>query len=44
MLYIDFEIRNGDLARSKALVYRAIRECPWCKGNFLVSRSCFKWN
>lgn len=31
-LFIDFEIRNGELARAKALVYRAVRECPWCKG------------
>ena len=31
-LYIDFEVRNGELERAKALIYRALRECPWCKG------------
>ncbi|GAA5908743.1 hypothetical protein JCM8208_006776 [Rhodotorula glutinis] len=30
-LYIDFEVRNGELARAKSLIYRALRECPWCK-------------
>lgn len=31
-LYIDFEVRNGEYRRAKSLIYRAIRECPWCKG------------
>lgn len=31
-LHIDFEVKNGELKRAKSLIYRAIRECPWCKG------------
>lgn len=31
-LYIDFEVKNGEYKRAKSLIYRAIRECPWCKG------------
>ncbi|GJN91570.1 hypothetical protein Rhopal_004593-T1 [Rhodotorula paludigena] len=34
-LYIDFEIRNNELGRAKSLIYRAIRECPWCKEFYL---------
>ncbi|BGP21464.1 hypothetical protein JCM10295v2_000339 [Rhodotorula toruloides] len=34
-LYIDFEVRNGELRRAKSLIYRAIRECPWCKEFYL---------
>ncbi|BGP44730.1 hypothetical protein JCM10450v2_000544 [Rhodotorula kratochvilovae] len=34
-LYIDFEVRNGELGRAKSLVYQAIRECPWCKEFYL---------
>uniref|UniRef100_A0A0K3C9N5 BY PROTMAP: gi/647394756/emb/CDR35990.1/ RHTO0S01e11694g1_1 [Rhodosporidium toruloides] n=1 Tax=Rhodotorula toruloides TaxID=5286 RepID=A0A0K3C9N5_RHOTO len=34
-LYIDFEVRNGELHRAKSLIYRAIRECPWCKEFYL---------
>ncbi|BGO94695.1 hypothetical protein NBRC10512_004875 [Rhodotorula toruloides] len=34
-LYIDFEVRNGELQRAKSLIYRAIRECPWCKEFYL---------
>ncbi|KAL8278570.1 hypothetical protein RQP46_009062 [Phenoliferia psychrophenolica] len=34
-LFIDFEIRNGELARAKALLYRGIRECPWVKELYL---------
>lgn len=40
-LYIDFEIRNGELGRAKSLIYRAVRECPWCKGELLCSSFCF---
>ncbi|KAK4703296.1 nuclear exosome regulator NRDE2, partial [Phenoliferia sp. Uapishka_3] len=32
-LYIDFECRNGELGRAKALLYRGIRKCPWVKGS-----------
>ncbi|KAM0754939.1 DUF1740-domain-containing protein [Meredithblackwellia eburnea MCA 4105] len=38
-LYIDFEIRNGDLNRAKALTFRGIRECPWCKELYLKAFS-----
>ncbi|KPV78517.1 uncharacterized protein RHOBADRAFT_50976 [Rhodotorula graminis WP1] len=34
-LYVDFEVRNGELARAKSLIYRALRECPWCKEFYL---------
>ncbi|GAA6015188.1 hypothetical protein JCM11491_000498 [Sporobolomyces phaffii] len=34
-LYIDFEVRNGELSRAKSLIYRALRECPWCKEFYL---------
>ncbi|GAA5972334.1 hypothetical protein JCM11641_002413 [Rhodosporidiobolus odoratus] len=34
-LYIDFEVRNGELQRAKSLIYRAVRECPWCKEFYL---------
>ncbi|GAA5980700.1 hypothetical protein JCM10908_001742 [Rhodotorula pacifica] len=34
-LYIDFEVRNGEYRRAKSLIYRAIRECPWCKEFYL---------
>lgn len=31
-MFIDFELRNGELARAKSLLYRAIHACPWVKG------------
>ncbi|KAK4058086.1 hypothetical protein OIO90_000825 [Microbotryomycetes sp. JL221] len=34
-LYIEFELRNSELARAKALVYRAVQKCPWCKPLYL---------
>ncbi|GAA5834455.1 hypothetical protein JCM9279_004321 [Rhodotorula babjevae] len=34
-LYIDFEVRNGEVGRAKSLIYRAVRECPWCKEFYL---------
>ncbi|GAA6004312.1 hypothetical protein JCM10207_000663 [Rhodosporidiobolus poonsookiae] len=34
-LYIDFEVRTGELHRAKSLIYRALRECPWCKELYL---------
>ncbi|TPX68733.1 hypothetical protein SpCBS45565_g02910 [Spizellomyces sp. 'palustris'] len=30
-LYIQFEVREGNRDKAKALFFRAIRECPWCK-------------
>ncbi|CEQ42109.1 SPOSA6832_03893, partial [Sporobolomyces salmonicolor] len=35
VLYVDFEVRNGELQRAKSLIYRALRECPWCKGELI---------
>ncbi|GAA5907948.1 nuclear exosome regulator NRDE2 [Sporobolomyces salmoneus] len=34
-LYIDYEVRNGELQRAKSLIYRALRECPWCQEFYL---------
>ncbi|GAA5891027.1 hypothetical protein JCM6882_006393, partial [Rhodosporidiobolus microsporus] len=34
-LYVDFEVKNGELHRAKSLIYRALRECPWCKELYL---------
>lgn len=31
-IYIEFEMQMGDLQRGKKILYRAIRECPFCKG------------
>jgi hypothetical protein len=31
-IYLEFEIRNGEVGRAKKLVYRAIADCPMCKG------------
>jgi len=31
-IYLEFEIRAGDLERAKGLLYRAIGECPFYKG------------
>jgi membrane glycosyltransferase len=33
MLFIEFEARYGKPVLAKELVLRAIRECPWSKGN-----------
>jgi hypothetical protein len=33
MLFIEFEARYGKPVLAKVLVLRAIRECPWSKGN-----------
>ncbi|KAJ3299178.1 hypothetical protein HK104_009782 [Borealophlyctis nickersoniae] len=35
-LYIQFEIREGNLPKAKALFFRAIRECPWCKDIYMI--------
>ena len=31
-IYLEFEVRAGDLERAKGLLYRAIGECPFYKG------------
>ncbi|KAF5356140.1 hypothetical protein D9756_004075 [Leucocoprinus leucothites] len=36
-IYLEFEIRAGDLKRAKKLLYRAIGECPFCKGLYLLA-------
>lgn len=33
-LYIEHEIRCKNMDRAKSLYYRAIRACPWSKGEF----------
>ncbi|GAA6036634.1 hypothetical protein JCM8097_001263 [Rhodosporidiobolus ruineniae] len=35
VLYVDFEVKNGELQRAKSLIYRALRECPWVKELYL---------
>ncbi|KAI8621969.1 NRDE-2, necessary for RNA interference-domain-containing protein [Chytriomyces sp. MP71] len=35
-LAIVFEILTGNLQRAKQLLFRAIRECPWSKGLYLL--------
>lgn len=41
LIYIEFEARFGKPQRAKDLVFRAVRECPWCKGNLtLRSANC----
>jgi len=37
-IYIEFEIRVGELQRAKKLVFRAIGECPLVKG--MLSAAC----
>ena len=36
-IYIEFEIRVGELQRAKKLVFRAIGECPLVKGMLFVA-------
>ena len=31
-IYLEFEVRTGDLERAKGLLYRAMGECPFHKG------------
>ncbi|KNC97470.1 uncharacterized protein SPPG_07387 [Spizellomyces punctatus DAOM BR117] len=35
-LYIQFEVREGNRDKAKALFFRAIRECPWCKDLYML--------
>ncbi|TFK77225.1 hypothetical protein BDN72DRAFT_830394 [Pluteus cervinus] len=41
-IYIEFEIRAGQLERAKQLVFQAIRECPLCKDLYLVAFSTLR--
>ncbi|KAG5437565.1 hypothetical protein PCANB_000993 [Pneumocystis canis] len=36
-LYIQFEIQYGALEKGKAILYRAIRDCPWSKNLILFA-------
>ncbi|KXN83909.1 hypothetical protein AN958_00989, partial [Leucoagaricus sp. SymC.cos] len=36
-IYLEFEIRAGDLKKAKKLLYRAIGECPLYKGLYLLA-------
>ncbi|KAI8825246.1 NRDE-2, necessary for RNA interference-domain-containing protein [Fimicolochytrium jonesii] len=35
-LYLHFEAKQGNTAKAKTLVFRAVRECPWCKDIYLL--------
>ncbi|KAJ3044013.1 hypothetical protein HDV00_003542 [Rhizophlyctis rosea] len=35
-LYVELEVREGNLMKAKALFFRAIRECPWSKELYLL--------
>ncbi|KAI8918519.1 NRDE-2, necessary for RNA interference-domain-containing protein [Powellomyces hirtus] len=35
-LYIEFEIREGNVSKAKALFFRAIQQCPWCKDLYML--------
>ncbi|KAJ3158625.1 hypothetical protein HDU86_002588 [Geranomyces michiganensis] len=35
-LYIQFELREGNGAKAKSLVYRALQACPWCKDLYML--------
>ncbi|CAG8688736.1 21252_t:CDS:10, partial [Cetraspora pellucida] len=37
ILYINFEIKYGELNKVKAIYYRAIRECPWSKDLYMIA-------
>ncbi|CAG8441268.1 17395_t:CDS:10 [Dentiscutata heterogama] len=37
ILYINFEIKNGEMSKAKTIYYRAIRECPWSKDLYMVA-------
>ncbi|CAE6358374.1 unnamed protein product [Rhizoctonia solani] len=47
-IYLEFEIRAGQLARAKALLYQATNACPWVKDFYLFAfdqlRSTFTHN
>ncbi|KAH9947908.1 NRDE-2, necessary for RNA interference-domain-containing protein [Amylocystis lapponica] len=36
-LYVEFEIRNGELQRAKKLLFRAVGECPLTKELYLMA-------
>ncbi|KAI8393343.1 NRDE-2, necessary for RNA interference-domain-containing protein [Radiomyces spectabilis] len=35
-LYIEHEVRKGDLEKARSLLYRSVRECPWSKELYLL--------
>lgn len=37
LLYIELEVKQGDLKRAKGLLQRAIVQCPWSKGDPALS-------
>ncbi|CAG8553183.1 26237_t:CDS:10, partial [Dentiscutata erythropus] len=37
ILYINFEIKNGEMSKAKTIYYRAVRECPWSKDLYMVA-------
>ena len=36
-IYLEFEIRAGQLTRAKALLYQATNACPWVKDFYLLA-------
>ncbi|CAE6449252.1 unnamed protein product [Rhizoctonia solani] len=36
-IYLEFEIRAGQLTRAKALLYQALGACPWVKDFYLLA-------
>ncbi|KAL1748548.1 NRDE-2, necessary for RNA interference-domain-containing protein [Schizophyllum fasciatum] len=36
-LYIELEVRSGDFQSAKRLLYRAVRECPFAKGLYVLA-------
>ncbi|RIB25556.1 NRDE-2, necessary for RNA interference-domain-containing protein [Gigaspora rosea] len=37
ILYINFEIKYGEMNKAKAIYYRAMRECPWSKDIYMIA-------
>ncbi len=37
--YLHFEVTHGTLSRSKDLLYRSLRSCPWSKALYLLAFS-----
>ncbi|XP_023233026.1 protein NRDE2 homolog [Centruroides sculpturatus] len=40
-MYIRFELQQGDMRRTKAVFYQAIKQCPWAKVIYMDGIKCF---
>lgn len=40
-MYIRFELQQGDMKRTKAIFYQAIKQCPWSKVLYIDGIKCF---